>query len=89
MKNALTQIMTGDDDITFDLLKVLALVSVVVGLALQIAAALWPDRFKFDMQAYGIGLGAVFLAVGGALRLQAPSTSVTATSTTTVTETKP
>lgn len=87
MRRALTQLMTGDDDITFDLLKVLALVSVVVGLALQVAAALWPDRFKFDMQAYGIGLGAVFLAVGGALRLQAPSASAIPTST--VTETKP
>ena len=73
MKRAMVELLSGRDNVTLDLLRVLALVAVIVGLVLQVMASIWPDRFKFDMLAYGGGLGAVFVAVGGAMRLQAPT----------------
>jgi hypothetical protein len=93
VKQFFTQLITARDNFTVDAFKVLAIVAVVVGLALEIASTLFPlAGQKFDLQAYGIGLGALLLSVGGAIRLKAdadePSVTVRSSSETTVTETK-
>lgn len=67
---ALRDVLTGIDGSTYDAVRVLAVLSIVVGLGLAIYVVVWKGQ-PFDMQAYGLGLGAVFLSVGGALKLKA------------------
>lgn len=94
MKQFFTQIVTGRDNFTVDALKLLAIVAVLVGLVLECAAVFFklPGQ-PFELQAYGIGLGALLLSAGGALKLKAdtePSdtVSIKTSSETTLTETK-
>lgn len=92
MKQFFTQIVTGRDNFTVDALKLLAILAVLVGLVLECAAVFLklPGQ-PFDLQAYGIGLGALLLSAGGALKLKAdtePSDSVSIRTETQVTETK-
>lgn len=83
--------LKGKDNATYDVIRVLALASVVVGLGLEVYGVVCAK--SFDMQAYGIGLGALFASVGAALKLKETTEpgagGVTATQTTTVTETNP
>ena len=92
MKTILTQMMTGRDNRTFDAVRVLAVLSIIVGLALAVYVVVWKGQ-PFSLQDFGLGIGAVFLSVGGALKLKAdtePSESAyVATQTTTVTEKSP
>ena len=92
MKTIITQLMTGRDNITFDIVRVLAVASIAVGLGLAIFAVVWRSQV-FSLQDFGIGIGAVFLSVGGALKLKADTepteSAFVATSTTTVTEKAP
>lgn len=81
-------IVTDDDNVTFSAIKVLAVATVAVALALSVLSFFTGK--PFDAQAFGIGMGAVFMAVGGALKLTSPTPpSVTTTSTTTATGTTP
>lgn len=98
MKRSIQQAFTGRDNVTVDVVRVLAVVSFVVGIGLEIFVVGWkalrPDAtVSFDLQAYGIGLGALFATVGVALKLKADtepteSTTLTSKSETTVTETR-
>lgn len=70
MGKILTQLLTGKDGATHDVVRWLAVLSIVVGLGLAIYVVVWKSQ-PFDLQAYGLGIGAVFLGVGGALKLKA------------------
>ena len=70
MRAALRQMMTGKDNLTVDLFRILAAASVLVALVLECISVLLPEH-PFDIQAYGMGIGAVLLAAGGALNLKA------------------
>lgn len=93
MKRALTQMMTGRDNITVDAFRVLAVLAVLVGVGLQVFVVIWRAGQGFDLQAYGIGIGGLLLAAGGALKLKestepGDSTPLMQKTGTTVTESK-
>ena len=76
MKQFMTQLITGKDNFTVDLVRVLALIAFIVGIGLTVFVVVWkalhPDAtVTFDLIAYGTGIGGLFLAVGGALKLKA------------------
>ena len=88
----LKDIVTGIDGVTYDVVRIAAVAAVIEALFLAGYDVLGKGR-PFDMQAYGIGLGAIFLSVGAALKLKADtepsdSVSVRTTSETKVTESK-
>lgn len=72
VKDVLRQMMTETDNTTHDLYRYLALASIVVGLGLQIFVIGWRNQ-PFDMQTFGIGIGALFTGVGVALKLKRDS----------------
>lgn len=63
----INDILTDAAGQAYDVIRVLAVVTIAVALALEIYAVLAGK--PFDCQAFGIGMGAVFVAVGGALKL--------------------
>ena len=66
-------LLTDVDNQTYDLIRVLAVVSVVIGLSLQVWVVIrWHAPQAFDFQQFGIGLAAMFGGVGVALKLQPP-----------------
>jgi hypothetical protein len=69
MKNLLMNLVTGKDNRTHDLVRWLGLVGALQALALQAYAVVWQGQ-PFDLQAYGIGLGALIVTVGAALGLK-------------------
>jgi hypothetical protein len=72
----LLDMLTESDNSTIDAIRVLALVSVIIGLALQIWVVVrWfgPAPQPFDFQNFGIGVGALFGGVGVALKLKPES----------------
>lgn len=86
MKHVLIQLLSGADNITLEMFRMLACASVLIALGLEVYAVVFVK--VFDLQAYGIGLGSVLLASGGALRLkEGPPPVSSLTQTTTVTET--
>ena len=69
----LKQMLTESDNATFDAVRVLAVLAILVGLALQVWVVIrWigPAPQPFDMLTFGTGLGAVFGGVGVALKLK-------------------
>jgi len=68
IKDVVTQLLTESDNITHDLYKYLAVASVVSGLAFQLIAIIKGQ--PFDMQQFGIGIGALLAGVGVALGLK-------------------
>lgn len=61
--------LTGADNKTFDIARVLAALSVLVFLGLAIYAVVKLGQ-AWDPQAFGVGLGAVFAAIGVCLKLK-------------------
>lgn len=61
--------LTTADGKTFDLVKILALAAVGAFVVFSGYDLMWL-KHAFDPQAYGIGLGAVFLGTAGALNLK-------------------
>lgn len=70
MRQFLTQIVTGRDNFTVDAFRVLALIAVLVGIGLEVFVVIWRAGQGFDLQAYGLGIGGLLLAAGGALKLK-------------------
>jgi len=69
IKDALTE----TDGESYDHIRMLAVLAVVIGLALQVWVVIrWfgPAPQAFDMQNFGLGLGAMFAGVGAALKLK-------------------
>lgn len=68
VKQFLTDCLTGIDGQSFDIGRVLWSLSFVVGMGLEIYSVI--EGKQFDLQAFGIGVGALLLAGGGALKLK-------------------
>lgn len=68
IRDVVRQLMTESDNRTHDIYRYLAVFSIVVGLGLNIFAVVKGQ--PFDMQAFGIGTGALFAGVGVALGLK-------------------
>lgn len=69
MMKLFVDILTGIDGESFDIIRVLALVSVAMALALEAYVVICKGQ-PFDVQAFGIGMGAVFAAAGAALAMK-------------------
>lgn len=65
----LTNLTTGRDNTTHDVARVLAIASFITGLGLSIYAVGWKAQ-PFDLQQFGIGVGAMFAGLGAALKLK-------------------
>lgn len=64
-------VLTESDGETYDHIRVLAVVAVVIGLGLQVWVVVRPiNPQSFDFQAFGVGLAAMFTGVGVALKLK-------------------
>ena len=61
--------ITGIDGQTHDVGRVLWIVAFLVGIGLAIAG-FWTGK-QFDLQAYGLGVGALLVAGGASLKLKA------------------
>lgn len=72
MMQFLRHILTGADDVTYDMVHVLAVLAVIEGLSLALYSVVWKGQV-FDLQAFGIGSGALFIGIGGALKLKETS----------------
>lgn len=68
MREIIKQLLTESDNITHDIYRYLAVFSIISGLCFQ-AIAVWKGQ-PFDMQQFGIGVGALFAGVGVALGLK-------------------
>lgn len=69
LRDVVRQLLTESDNVTHDLYRYLAIGSILTGLGLQIYAIGWRGQ-TFDMQTFGIGIGALFAGVGVALGLK-------------------
>ncbi len=69
MSKLLKQLFTGKDNETQDLVRWLAALSFVVALGLDVYVVAWKNQ-QYDMQQFGVGLAAIFAAVGAALKLK-------------------
>jgi hypothetical protein len=67
--NFLTHIITGKDNTTFDLVRVLGLLGCLQALALVAYGVVYKGQ-PFDLQNFGIGFGALLGSVGAALKLK-------------------
>ena len=65
----LTQLLTGADNQTHDVLRWVGLGGALTALGLQIYVVAVKSQ-PFDMQAFGIGLGALVASVGAALGMK-------------------
>ena len=72
-KDVFRQLLTESDNRTHDIYRYLAVGSIAVGLGLNVYAVVKGQ--PFDMQAFGIGTGALFAGVGVALGLKKESSN--------------
>lgn len=68
MNGVLNQILTESDNATHSLYKHLALACIATAIALEIFTVVYKGE-PFDMQAFGIGIGALVTGIGAALRM--------------------
>ena len=66
----LKDIVTGIDGVTYDVVRIAAVAAVIQALVLSAYVVIWKNQ-PWDIQGFGIGLGAIFLSVGAALKLKA------------------
>jgi hypothetical protein len=69
MFKILRQILTGKDNETHEVIRWLTVLSVILGHALLIYDVVYRGK-PFNLQEYGVGVGALFVAAGVALRLK-------------------
>lgn len=69
LTDVLRGMMTETDNRTHDLFRYIAVVSAVVGLALQVHVVVWKSQ-AFDFQQFGIGVGVLFAGIGAALAMK-------------------
>jgi hypothetical protein len=65
----LTQLLTGADNQTHDFMRWIGLGGALTALALQTYVVVVKGQ-PFDLQAFGIGLGALCASVGAAMKLK-------------------
>ncbi len=66
MRDFIRHILTGEDNETHDIGRVMAVLSVLVGLGLQIFVVVWRNQ-PFDLVSFGGGAAALFTGVGALL----------------------
>lgn len=90
MNTFFRDILTENDAITYDAVRVLAVLAIIVALGLAVFVVVVKNQ-PFSVQDFGIGIGAVFLSVGGALKLKsdAPASTVATRTTTVIAQTVP
>ena len=76
----LKDVSTGIDGESYDVIRLLSILVVLVALGLTIYTVVYKQT-NFDIQSYGIGIGSIFAAIGAALKLK-ESTEPSATETT-------
>lgn len=64
-----TQLLTGKDNATHDIARWLGTLAIFVGIALEIYSVIWLKK-PFNLQEYGLGMGAVFTGLGAAIKLK-------------------
>jgi hypothetical protein len=69
MKSVIKDMSTGIDGESFDFIRILGMLTIVVALSLSVFVVVWRNA-TFDMQQFGLGIGLVFAAVAGALKLK-------------------
>jgi len=69
IQSFLRNILTENDNQTYEIVRVLWAVAVVLGLTLETLSVFW--HFNFDLQAYGLGTGTLLGAGGIATALKA------------------
>lgn len=68
MKNVIKNSLTGKDNTTWDLGRILWAIAFVTGLVLVISAHI--RQVMFDVQGYGLGIGALLTGGGLGLKLK-------------------
>lgn len=68
MKQALTNLLTGPDNSTHDVLRVCGLIGALTALGLQVYVVV--KSGSFSIQEFGIGYGALLAAIGAGLGLK-------------------
>jgi hypothetical protein len=71
MLDFLKHCFTGADNTTYDIGRVLWAVAFVIGLAMHVYMTLIGK--PYDLQAYGLGIGAILLAGGAAIKMKESS----------------
>ena len=66
---AITDLLTGKNNVTHDIGRWFAAVSILTGLGLQIYAVGWRGQ-PFDMLAFGGGVGVLAAGIGAMLKLK-------------------
>jgi hypothetical protein len=66
VKEILRQLLTGADNETHDFMRWIGLGGALTALGLQIYVVVWKSQ-PFDLQSFGIGMGALCASVGAAL----------------------
>ena len=66
LKHFLTHLFTEADNNTFDLTRILAFISIIVGLSMVVFSVVKNSQ-PFIFQDFGIGVGALFTGLGVAL----------------------
>lgn len=70
MNAVFKQLLTGKDGETHDIMRWLCLVTCLVALGLEVYVVAIHKSQPFDVQSFGVGMGAVFAAVGAGLKLK-------------------
>lgn len=66
---ALRQMLTGRDNATWDIVRVLGALAVLVALGLTVYSVVWRGQ-PFDLQSFGLGVCALFSGLGLSLKLK-------------------
>jgi hypothetical protein len=72
VKKFISDIFTEVDNVTWDLTKVLAAISIIAAIGLSVVAVAYKGQV-FNMQEYGTGIAALFAGVGVALGMKKDS----------------
>lgn len=69
MNKLMKDMSTGIDGESFDFVRVLGMLTIVVALGLSVYVVVWKTQ-TWDIQTFGLGIGLVFASVAGALKLK-------------------
>ena len=73
MLKILRQLVTGNDNTTYDTARWLGFVAFLIAMGLEIHSIIW-DGNRFDIQTFGFGVGALLAGYGAGVKLQGDDT---------------